>query len=307
VDAVTAVVAKSRAIVPDDVIGEPDDVILPAVPFTDTLVTVPAPADPELAEVILPLLSTVIVDSVYVPATTPVVDNAVVKLPTPPPVTSPNNVIVWSPVFVPELVPEKLLPLIVPTAATEVGVIAPRDNAIVPLVVIGELDTLMPLAPEIPTEVTVPPPAIVAQDTVDPFVVKNLPELPVCVGISALIAPDAVVCPVPPLAITNVPPIVSVPVVVIGPPVNDNPVAPPEPLTEVTVPVPEVILMLLTLVIRPLLSTVNTGTVVADPYVLAVTPVVDNDVAKLPVPVPVTSPLKVIVWSPVFVPELVPV
>ncbi len=47
--------------------------------------------------------------------------------------TSPVNVIVWLPVFV----PDKFDPVTVPVAATLVGVIAPRLNAIVPDVVIG--------------------------------------------------------------------------------------------------------------------------------------------------------------------------
>ena len=56
-------------------------------------------------------------------------------------------------------------------------------------------------------------------------------------------------------------------------------------------------------VILPLLSTVRTGTAVVLPYTAAVTPEVVRVVAKLPVPLPVTSPVNVIVWSPVFVPE----
>ena len=42
--------------------------------------------------------------------------------------------------------------------------------------------------------------------------------------------------PVPPLATANVPPRVSVPLVVIGEPENVSPVVPPEAATEVTVP-----------------------------------------------------------------------
>ena len=49
-------------------------------------------------------------------------------------------------------------------------------------------------------------------------------------------ATAAVVAPVPPLAIANVPPSVSVPLVVIGPPENVSPVVPPEASTDVTVP-----------------------------------------------------------------------
>lgn len=42
----------------------------------------------------------------------------------------------------------------------------------------------------------------------------------------------------PPLATASVPPSVSVPLVVIGPPVKDRPVLPPEASTDVTVPEP---------------------------------------------------------------------
>ena len=51
-------------------------------------------------------------------------------------------------------------------------------------------------------------------------------------------APLAVVDPVPPLATAKVPARVNVPLAVIGPPVNDIPVVPPEALTLVTVPAP---------------------------------------------------------------------
>ena len=53
--------------------------------------------------------------------------------------------------------------------------------------------------------------------------------------------------------------------------------------------------VLVTLEILPLASTTNTGTCVALPYVPNVTPVVDNVAPKLPVPLPVTSPVSVIV------------
>jgi hypothetical protein len=58
----------------------------------------------------------------------------------------------------------------------------------------------------------------------------------VVIGDKALKAKVEVVCPFPPLAIANVPPIVNVPELVIAPPVKVNPVVPPEPETEVTVP-----------------------------------------------------------------------
>ena len=53
-------------------------------------------------------------------------------------------------------------------------------------------------------------------------------------------APSSVVDPVPPLATANVPPSVSVPDVVMGPPVNVRPVEPPLPSTLVTEPLPPV-------------------------------------------------------------------
>ena len=46
------------------------------------------------------------------------------------------------------------------------------------------------------------------------------------------------VSPVPPLAVARVPPSVSVPETVIGPPVNARPVVPPDAFTLVTVPAP---------------------------------------------------------------------
>lgn len=49
----------------------------------------------------------------------------------------------------------------------------------------------------------------------------------------------SVAAPVPPLATASVPPKVSVPLEVIGPPVKVRPVVPPEPSTLVTVPVPD--------------------------------------------------------------------
>ena len=77
--------------------------------------------------------------------------------PVPLPVTSEVRLIVWSPV----LLPLKFEPLTAPEAATLVGVIAPRPRVMLPLLVIGLPETEIPLATEIPTEVTVPPPAAV--------------------------------------------------------------------------------------------------------------------------------------------------
>ena len=54
------------------------------------------------------------------------------------------------------------------------------------------------------------------------------------------LAPEALVAPVPPDAIASVPASVSVPVVVMGEPVKERPVVPPDAATEVTVPPPAV-------------------------------------------------------------------
>ena len=75
--------------------------------------------------------------------------------PVPDPVTSPVNVIVWSPVFV----PLRLDPLTAPTDVTASGVIEPSASVMDPDDVIGLLVTVIPSVPVMPTEVTVPPPA----------------------------------------------------------------------------------------------------------------------------------------------------
>ena len=59
------------------------------------------------------------------------------------------------------------------------------------------------------------------------------------------LAPEALVAPVPPDAIASVPASVSVPVVVIGEPVKERPVVPPDAATEVTVPPPAVDVMVM--------------------------------------------------------------
>jgi len=82
------------------------------------------------------------------------------------------------------------------------------------------------------------PPETVAQETFEPSVVRNLPELLVCVGRTAFAAPAWVVAPVPPFASARVPASVIVPEPVIGPPEVVRPVVPPETATEVTVPLP---------------------------------------------------------------------
>ena len=67
-------------------------------------------------------------------------------------------------------------------------------------------------------------------------------EVPVIVGLDDRTTDPAVpvdvVVPVPPFATASVPPRVIVPDDVIGLPVNDRPVVPPEAATDVTVPLP---------------------------------------------------------------------
>ena len=60
--------------------------------------------------------------------------------------------------FVPELVPDRLEPVIVPADEILRGVMAPRPITIVPEPVIGEPDTETPLFPAAATDVTVPTP-----------------------------------------------------------------------------------------------------------------------------------------------------
>ena len=65
--------------------------------------------------------------------------------------------------------PERLEPPTVPLAATLVGVMAPNPSVNEPLVVIGDPDTVIPLLPVAPTEVTVPlPPAPLVADVILP-------------------------------------------------------------------------------------------------------------------------------------------
>ena len=61
-------------------------------------------------------------------------------------------------------------------------------------------------------------------------------------------------------------------------------------------------LAVLAVVTLPFASTVNVGMAVDDPYAPAVTAVLAKVAANVPVPVPVTSPVNVMVWSPVFDP-----
>jgi hypothetical protein len=111
----------------------------------------------------------------------------------------------------------------------------------VPDVVIGEPATeTIPPVNDWATLVTVPEPDTVAQDVVEPLVVRYLPELPVWVGASASNAAVVVVAPVPPFATGKAVPeyvSASVPDAVIGLPLTVKN-AGAERATLVTVPVP---------------------------------------------------------------------
>jgi hypothetical protein len=99
-------------------------------------------------------------------------------------------------------------------------------KAIVPVVVIGPPVRPVPVA----TEVTVPdPPAVDA--------IVWLGHVPVIVTFEPA-TNEGVAVPVPPFATASVPESVIVPEVVIGPPEVVRPVVPPETATEVTVPEP---------------------------------------------------------------------
>jgi hypothetical protein len=74
----------------------------------------------------------------------------------PLPLTSPLNTMAWSPVFVPEDVPVKLVPVTLPVAATEDGVMAPRPNEMPGVVVDVATEAVMPLEGVTVTLVTVP-------------------------------------------------------------------------------------------------------------------------------------------------------
>ena len=71
-----------------------------------------------------------------------------------------------------------------------VGILYPlcKEIAIVPEVVIGDPATDKPVGTLTATLVTVPEPETVPHEVTDPSVVKNLPALPVCDGITAAAA-----------------------------------------------------------------------------------------------------------------------
>ncbi len=128
---------------------------------------------------------------------------------------------------------------------------------------------------------------------VDPATVMSaVPDIPTDVTVPG-VKPSAVV--IWPLVKTKLPPSVNAPEEVTVPD-NVRPLTVPVPETEVTVPrLPPPIGTFTTLVIRPLLSTINCGTVVADPKLPVVALTVANVAGNVPVPVPVTSPVNSIV------------
>jgi len=133
---------------------------LPVTPAARVVpVSVPAGAITALPEaaVINPFAFTVIEGIEVLEPNEPTFEFTVAKVaanePVPEPVTSEVSVIVCVPVFV----PDRFEPVTVPVAATDVGVIAPRDKAIVPDPVIGPPVEPIPFAPETSIEVTVPP------------------------------------------------------------------------------------------------------------------------------------------------------
>jgi hypothetical protein len=167
----------------------------------------------------------------------------------------------------------------------------------VPEVVIGEPVTDNPVVPGLnATEVTVPlpPPDTAAQLTLDPSVLRTLPELPDCTGRRLLIAVPAFVAPVPPLVTSSLPPIVMVPLLVIGLLLKVRPVVPPDTPTEVTalaheVLVPSVVKNLPELVVCEGASALNAAVAVVSPvpplaiFSLPVMAIVPLEVTGLPV------------------------
>jgi hypothetical protein len=143
---------------------------------------------------------------------------------------------------------------------------------VVPLATVD--DRSVPVVPSVnaATEVTVPP-VPVAEIEIAPEVFEILTPLPAVrvvrvkpVPLPMSIAPLAgvEVNPVPPLATANVPPSVSVPVVVIGPPVKVSPVAPPDPLTLVTEPLPLLLNVVQSVLVRyPFTEVVAAGILIA--------------------------------------------
>ena len=114
-------------------------------------------------------------------------------------------------------------------AVLGVNPVEPAENEVTPPVDAAHV-AVVPL--DVSTYPLVPMPRRVALFTPLPTI-KSPTE---AIGDSALKAEDAVVCPVPPLAIARVPVSVMAPDVVIGPPLVVKPVVPPLTFTLVTEP-----------------------------------------------------------------------
>lgn len=158
---------------------------------------------------------------------------AVVKLTpesVPPNVSEPDAVIV----------PVSVRPLTVPAPVTEVTV---------PVLLVKPLGLLAGYAPRADKAAAadvapVPPwPMDSAVVRPDSDVMSEFAPDPAALRFKR--APEALVAPVPPDAIASVPASVSVPEVVMGEPVKERPVVPPDAATEVTVPPPAVDVMVM--------------------------------------------------------------
>ena len=173
---------------------------------------------------------------------------------------------------------------------------SPKPNSTSGVVVGVFTITVIPSAPDALMPVTVPVPVTACQYVFAPSVVSTYPSLATWSGNRLFSASLAVVALVPPCSIASVPSSVITPAPVTGPPNVVNPVVPPDTPTLVTLPVPvEAISMCAMRITRPLESTVMCGTLVGVPYVPGTTPTSLSVVSKRPIPLPVTSPVRVIV------------
>jgi len=257
----TPLVSRSTVIAPLPIIGDPELVILPVVPLTVTDVTVPPPPG-----------------AVQVPS-------ARRKFVVPPPDAGTTPTVDVVNVFA-------------------VRLIVPDD-------IIGELPTVIAaFAEDTPTDVTVPlpvpaPMAVLYVAASNVLIVLSALTLrkviadgfasvnkfpPTVVAPRAVLAAGAVVAPVPPLAIASVPANVIDGVVVGLVVVSVNPVEPPDVLTDVTVPLPPAG------VAHVPSPRQNVEEVAPEPeFKFATGKLPEYVVAKVPVPVPVIAPVKVIV------------
>jgi hypothetical protein len=163
-------------------------------------------------------------------------------------------------------------------------------------------------APVVVNELSVVAPAERVEEKVPAAAFKfpvKLKEVPVAAPIAGLTSvglfdrttlpvPVDVVTPVPPLTTAIVVPL-QVPAVMVPTLVKLEPVTVDFNVVPDNVPASAIILADPAVVNLPLVSTVNVGIAIVDPYDPAITPLLLNVVAKEPEPVPVTSPVKVVV------------